>query len=146
MKQFRRDSGPGNSEWGVEVLRAEVARLGALIDAPAADLVAFEPREAARPYVLVDADGVYHWLVVERGQVLQDRTTTSRDELLYWSFDATTYAMAGAWATRHPVSEQELRVTLWQRQFALLRTLDPDWEQRRRRELAERVADLPPLP
>ncbi|MCO8271506.1 immunity 63 family protein [Actinoplanes sp. TRM 88003] len=139
MKQFRRDSGPGNSQGGLEVLRAEVDRLGALINAPTADLVAFEPRDAAHPYVQVDADGTYHWLVVERGQVLQDRTTTSRDEILYWSFDATTYAMAGVWATHHPVEEQEFRVTLWERQFALLRALDPEWEQRRRREQAERL-------
>src|SRR5690349_1122777 len=103
MKQFRRDSGPENSEWGLEVLQAEVARLGRLIDAPEADLVAFEPRDGAHPFVRVDAEGNYHWLVVERGEVLQDRTTTSRDELLYWSFDATTYAMAGTWATLHPV-------------------------------------------
>ncbi|WP_250033556.1 Imm63 family immunity protein [Paractinoplanes maris] len=144
--KLTRDSGPGNSEWGLEVLRAEVTRLGALIGAPEAGLVAFEPRDAAQPYVLVDADGTYHWLVVERGEVLEDRTTTSRDELLYWSFDATTYAMAGEWATRHPVEGQDFRVTLWLQQFALLRTLDPDWEQRRRRELADRVADLPPLP
>ncbi|WP_250009650.1 Imm63 family immunity protein [Actinoplanes sp. M2I2] len=146
MKQFRRDSGPGNSQWGLDMLRAEVARLGALIDAPAADLVAFEPDDAGRPYVLVDADGAYHWLVAEGGEIREDRTTTSRDELLYWSFDATTYAMAGASATRNPVEGQEFRVTIWLKQFELLRALDPGWEQRRRRELADHVADLPPLP
>lgn len=146
MKQFRRDSGPGNAQWGLEVLRAEVARLGAAIGAEESQLVAFEPRDTGQPYVLVDAEGTYHWVVAEGGEVREDRTTTSRDELLYWSFDATTYAMAGEWATRHPVVDQELRVTLWVKQFELLRALDPDWEKRRRRELAERVEDLPPLP
>ncbi|MCY1137973.1 Imm63 family immunity protein [Actinoplanes sp. Pm04-4] len=136
MKQFRRDSGPGNSEWGLEVLRAEVARLGALIDAPAADLVAFEPRDTG-PYVTVDADGAYHWLVADGGQIVQDRVTTSRDELLYWSFDATTYAMAGVWATLHPVEGQEFGRTLRHRQFDLLRALDPSWEEQRRRDWAD---------
>jgi hypothetical protein len=94
MKMFRRDAGPGRSGYGLEVLRGEVARLGALIGASPADLVAFEPNDAGRPYVLVDADGAYHWMVVERGVVVEDRTTTARNDVLRWSFQATTSARA----------------------------------------------------
>ncbi|MBU2670154.1 immunity 63 family protein [Actinoplanes bogorensis] len=86
MKMFRRDAGPGQSAYGMEVLRGEVARLGASIGVAPADLVAFEPNDTGHPYVLVDSDGVYHWMIVERGVVVEDRTTTSRDELLSWAF------------------------------------------------------------
>ena len=90
MKLFRRDAGPGRSEQGLEVLRAEVARLGAAAGADEADLLAFEPNDIGRPFLTVDADGVYHWTVVSRGTVVEDRTTTSRNDVLSWSFEHTT--------------------------------------------------------
>lgn len=87
MKLFRRDAGPGKSEQGLLVLRAEVARLGAAIGADENDLVTFEPNDTGRPFIVVDDEGLYHWKVVERGEVVEDRTTTSRDEVLRWSFE-----------------------------------------------------------
>ncbi|HET6484658.1 MAG TPA: hypothetical protein VFG35_32085 [Actinoplanes sp.] len=90
MKLFRRDAGPGRSEWGLELLHGEVARLGAVIGAAESDLLAFEPNDLGRPYVVVDPDGIYHWKVVRDGEVLEDRTTTSREDILCWSFEFTT--------------------------------------------------------
>ncbi|WP_127508142.1 hypothetical protein [Actinoplanes solisilvae] len=77
MKLFRRDAGPGQSEAGLDVLRAELARLGAD--------VGFEPDDTGRPFITVDADGLYHWTVVRDGEVLEDRTTTSRSEIVRWA-------------------------------------------------------------
>ncbi len=80
MKLFRRDAGPGQSEHALEVLRHEVARRGG------ADRVAFERRDDGHPFVVIDVDGVYHLMTVEQGVVLDDRTSTSRDDVLAWIF------------------------------------------------------------
>ncbi|MDY7089383.1 MAG: hypothetical protein SYR96_30290 [Actinomycetota bacterium] len=117
MKQFRRDAGPGVSAYGLEVLQAEVARLAALIGAEQPDVLGFEPGDS-RPYVEIDSDGVYHW---KRAAPETDRATPARDDVLYWSFEAVTRAIAG------PDDE---------RQLDLLRTLDPRWAERRARERA----------
>ncbi|MEJ3750051.1 Imm63 family immunity protein [Actinomycetes bacterium KLBMP 9797] len=106
--------------------------------------------DGAHPFIGVDELGFYHWVVMERGQVLQDRQTTDRDELLYWSFETTTSTMAQRWALHHPVEAQEQRVTKWIKQLQLLHKLNPDWARRRRDELVRSIKDvpggIPPLP
>ncbi|MBM2620442.1 hypothetical protein JIG36_33525 [Actinoplanes sp. LDG1-06] len=115
MKQFRRDAGPGQSAYGLEVLAAEVARLAALIGVTQPDVLTFEPNNDGRPWLLVDADGVYHWVVAD-----EDRPTTARDDVLYWSFAAAVAATTPNGAD----------------QIDLLRGLDPRWAERRARELS----------
>lgn len=112
MKLFRRDAGPGESAYGLEVLQAEVARLAALIGLDQRDVLVFTP-DTSRPYVVIDSDGVYHWRGAATGT---DRATTARDDVLYWSFEAATRKIA------HDDGE---------RQLDLLRMLDPRWSERR---------------
>ncbi|MGK5682308.1 hypothetical protein [Actinoplanes sp. URMC 104] len=90
MKLFRRDAGPGTSEHNLHVLRDEVTRLGADLGVAPDDLLAFEPRDG-KPFVVVDADGLFHWRLTEGGRVLEDRTTTARRDVIAWT--------AGAWRT-----------------------------------------------
>lgn len=128
-------------------LEAEIARLGAIIDAPASTLITFDNRDGACPFVRV-VDGEFHWQANERGQIVEHRVAADRDELLYWAFADTTREMAYGPA----VAGEQQRVTVWRRQFELLHRLDPRWAQRQRRELAESLADpndvalIPPLP
>ena len=96
-------------------LATEVARLGAAVGADANDLVAFEPNDAGRPFLTVDPDGVYHWMVVDGDAVLEDRTTTSRDDVLFWSFEAATAGRGQA------------------ERLDLLRAIQPRWEAGQRR-------------
>lgn len=131
-----------------ERLRGEVVRLGALIDAPEDALVQVGPdamRDMGYPYVTVDPDGTLHWKVSERGRLLQDRVARDDDELLFWSFRSTTFAMSSTWTAAHPVEGQQFRATLWAHQQELLARLDPRWVDRWRAELVVEVADAAPL-
>ncbi len=122
-------------------LRDEVARLGSLIDAPAYALVSFDPRiDAGAPDIEVEPGGPYHWIVKERGQTLDHRTTRDVDEILFWSFEATTGSMASGWAAEHPDDQRDFRVGMWAKQQELLMRLDPGWVQRWRDRL---IAEVP---
>ncbi|MBB2949086.1 hypothetical protein FB565_008891 [Actinoplanes lutulentus] len=142
MKMFRRTVDHARAQ---QQLEDEVRRLGALIGAGDADLVAFGNRDGGYPWASVDESGVYHWIVTERGQELQHRKTRDLDEMLFWCLEATTWSMGGDWALRHPVAGEEQRVTRWRKQFALLATINPEWPHRARQRLIERIepANLP---
>lgn len=131
-------------------LRDEVARLGAIIEAPADDLVGFDPKiDMGYPYIEVEPGGPYQWIVKERGRTFDHRTTQDVDDILFWSFEATTGSMASRWAAQHPDEEQDFRIGMWARQQELLQRLDPRWVNRWRHRLIAEVpgaeALLPPV-
>lgn len=134
-----------------EVLEAEITRLAEVIGASGAEVVGFDPHvDAGFPYIEVGQDRRLHWIVKERGLLLEERTTSDPDELLYWSFQTTTFSLASCWEARHRDEGQDFRVRLWTKQAELLHRLNPTWAQRWRRELAARqptdVALMPELP
>ena len=127
-------------------LQREINRLAALIGAHGYDVIGFDPHiDAGYPFIEVAPDRLLHWVVKERGQVLEHRTTTDPDELLYWSFEATTFHLASNWELRHRDPTQDSRVRLWAKQAELLHTLNPAWAHRWHSELAARVPDATAL-
>jgi hypothetical protein len=130
-------------------LRDEVTRLAALIEAPPRELVSFDSRiDAGAPYIWVEPGGPYHWIVKERGETLAHRTTQDVDDILFWSFEATTGSMASCWAAQHPDEKHDFRVGMWAKQQELLMRLDPRWVDRWRVRLITEIPDaealLPP--
>jgi Immunity protein 63 len=134
-----------------EVLETEIGRLAALIGASGHVVVGFDMRiDAGYPYIEIGAAGQLHWIVKERGLVFDHRTTRDPDELLYWSFETTTFSLASDWEVRHRDESQDFRIGLWAKQAELLHRLNPNWAQRWLRELAARqpadVGLFPELP
>jgi hypothetical protein len=122
-------------------LRDEVARLAALIEAPQHELVCFDSTiDMGAPYIWVEPGGPYHWVIKERGITLEHRTTTDVDDVLFWSFEATTGSMASRWAARNPDDERDFRVGMWAKQQGLLMRLEPRWVDRWRDRL---IAAIP---
>lgn len=122
-------------------LRDEIARLGSIIGAPVNQLVGFDSRiDMGAAFISVEAGGPYDWIVKERGQTLEHRTTHDVDDILFWSFEATTASMASCWAAQHPDEQQhDFRVGMWARQQELLMLLSPAWVNRWRNRLISDV-------
>lgn len=121
------------------VLEAEIARLADLVGATGLDIVGFDPHvDAGCPCIEIGSDGQLNWIVKERGQLLEHRTTRDPDELLYWSFEATTFSLASRWEARHRDEANDFRIGMWAKQAELLSRLNPRWAERWRRELAAR--------
>jgi hypothetical protein len=123
-------------------LREEIARLAGVIGAPANEVVGFEPSiDLGTPYIEVQPSGSYHWIVKERGQVLEHRTTEDVDDVLFWSFESTTSSMASNWAAHHSSGEEDFRISMWRRQQELLAELSPAWVVRWRQRLIRSVPE-----
>ncbi|MFI8770396.1 Imm63 family immunity protein [Streptomyces sp. NPDC053792] len=95
------------------------------------DLVALSPQDAAGHFIDV-RDGILHWVVVERGQELQRRTTGNLDELLHWVALDATFSMALRWELGQRASfstGRDTRIAWLAKQIELLRRLDTEWAE-----------------
>jgi hypothetical protein len=96
--------------------------------------------QTGRAHIEVDARG-YHYVVQERGEEFQRRTTQDVDVLLYWIFDVATFSLAMRHATKHRVPAKDDRRILFPKQAELLAQLKPhwgDWARAQHLEILER--------
>lgn len=84
--------------------------------------------DGARPHIEVDAQG-YHFVVVERGQEFERKTTCDLEKLLYWIFATVTASLAFDYELVHRLSGQDCRRIAFQRQIELLAMLSERWAQ-----------------
>ena len=126
----------------LDAVRSQIEALAAKIAAPEGLLPTYDRSEhSGRPHIEVSADGAMHWVVCERGQEYERKTTLSRDELLYWTFNAVTAEMASRWEAQHRIETEDFRKQMFTKQFELLDSLSPAWTDRRKQELGQLLKD-----
>ncbi|RYF97439.1 MAG: hypothetical protein EOO00_00060 [Chitinophagaceae bacterium] len=112
-------------------LKNIIESLALKINAPASLLPTYRiSDDGALPHLVVDDAGIYHFIVVERGQELEHRKTSDRNELLYWVFAGITFSMACKYELKHRVKDQDFRKILFEHQEQLLASLSADWHKR----------------
>lgn len=113
-------------------LRTEVFHLSDEAGFPRSDLPTFGATEDfARPHIEVDKNG-FHFVVVERGQELERKTTRNRRELIYWIFESVSFSEAIRFEAKNRIEGEDFRRQLFARQEQQLGRIDPGWEQRLR--------------
>jgi hypothetical protein len=118
-------------------IEAEVTRLAALIGASGGDLPTYgRSRDFGHPHIEADGNH-YHYVIVERGEEFQRRSTRDLDELLYWVFADVTHNMAFSYELRNRVEDQDCRRIALPKQVELLGQIDPRMSARRAAEIEE---------
>jgi Immunity protein 63 len=90
-----------------------------------------------RAHVEVD-DVLYHYVVVERGEERERRSTDSYDELLYWIFSDVTHSFAFSYEMRNRIQNQDCRRIAFPKQIELMKRIGPTMSMR----LEEDIADI----
>jgi hypothetical protein len=115
-------------------IQSKVTKLAEIVGAPAKTLPAFGRSEQnGRPHIEVDSAG-YHYIIAERGQELERRTTPDIDELLYQIFQWITFELAVKYELDHRTQGQDIRRLLFDYQERLLSRISPSWGERRKQE------------
>jgi len=124
-------------------LRAVVEKMAVRIDASESDALPTygSSADGGRPHI--EIDGLYHYVVVERGHELERRTTSDLDELLYWIFDGVTFSLASKYEVQNRKPDEDSRRLLFGKQISLLARLDERWAVRCESGLAEVLARDP---
>jgi hypothetical protein len=71
---------------------------------------------------------VLYYVVVERGQEIERRTTQDPCKMLFWVFNSITHSMAFDFELNHRVEGQDSRRVAFQKQLELLGALDSTWQ------------------
>jgi hypothetical protein len=100
------------------------------------------PAHDGSPHVEV-SDDLYHYVVTERGEELERRSTPHADELLYWLLQGVTFSLSCDFELRHRVVGKDFRRLLFAKQLELLRGLSLDWERKRAKEIERTLQQHP---
>jgi hypothetical protein len=123
-------------------VRERIEALAARIEAPAHLLPTYGVSEDfARPHI--EADDRYHFVVVERGQELERRTTDDLGELLRRVFQSVVFSMACAYELARRRPGEDPRRLIFSHERELLAALDPAWAERIAAEQAATLARHP---
>ena len=115
----------------MEQVQAEFAALCSRI-APALAQFRFPTQRSDDGFAHVEfADGLFHYVVTERGLEHSRQTTPAKDELLYWLVSSVASARAGAYEFRHRVRGQSFRRLMFAKQIEYLARVRPDWAERK---------------
>jgi Immunity protein 63 len=111
---------------GVKTLRdieTEVAALARHLGAAGQDLPTYGiSHDFGRPHVEVE-NALYHYVVMERGEELERRSTKSYDELLYWIFSDVTHKLAFSYEMMDRVEDQDCRRIAFPKQIEFMKQI-----------------------
>ncbi len=111
-------------------IQTEVDNLVRIIYAQTEELPTYGfSRDFGHPHIEVDGRG-YHYVVVERGEELQRRTTSNLDELLFWIFESITFDMAFRYAAENRIEGRDRRRIGFAKEEELLGLLNPQWAEK----------------
>lgn len=121
----------------------EVNRLAATIGAPPGYLPTYgKTEDGARPHIEFDGQR-FHYVVIERGQVLEQRSSDDPQPILYRVFEDVTFTMACDHERANRRPDQDPRRQMFDAQVQLMGRLSADWRQRTRTRLEEVVRKNP---
>jgi hypothetical protein len=115
----------------LSAIKEQVEALGERISVPS-NLYPTYGRSAdgALPHIEIDPSGRFHFVVVERGQELDRRTTAVLDDLLFWVFDTITFSMSCAFELKNRNRSQDFRRILFDKHEELLGCINIEWQKK----------------
>lgn len=112
-------------------IKKQVDKLAAKIKAPKEMLPTYgKTEDFARPHIEIDNTGTLHYVVVERGEELERKSTSDADELLYWVFSSITFNMAINYEVQHRAMFKDPRRKMFSKQIELLQKMSEAWAQK----------------
>ena len=88
-------------------------------------------------------NGVYQYVVTERGQEYERKVTRDRDEALYWFVSDVVSGLASRSELSQRVAGQDFRRLYFANEVELMRRLSPAWADRKAEEIAAILARAP---
>ena len=121
----------------------EVAKLARRVGASLHDLPTYGvSRDFGYPHIEVK-DGLYHYVVVERGEERERRSSADFDDLVYWIFKSVTQSMAFFPEDMTGIRDQDCRRVAFPKQIQLMKRLGPKMAERLERDIAEILRQAP---
>ena len=109
----------------LRTLQEKYAALAARIGHPQSEFLT-ERRDDGSPHMEM-VNGVYNYVVTERGSEWQRRSTSSEYEALQWLVDDLTWGIASGYELAHRIAGEDSRRQMFAKQIELLTAINPEW-------------------
>jgi len=127
----------------LQEIEKEVAKLARRVRASLQDMPTYGvSRDGAHPHVEVK-DGLYHYVVVERGEEIARQSSADFDDLIYWIFRDVTHRMAFFPEDMARIRDQDCRRVAFPKQIMLMKRLGPNMGERMERDIAYILRQAP---
>jgi len=114
----------------LDEIKGKVNDISLLIEAPEELLPTYGiSRDFAYPHIEIDEIG-YHFVIVERGEELNRKTSKDIDDLMYWVFESVTFSMASDYELKHRVENQDSRKLLFKTQLDMIGKISEKFAER----------------
>jgi hypothetical protein len=124
-------------------IEADVLRAAARVGAAGQTLPTYgSSDDGARPHIEL-ADGLYHYVVVERGVERERRSSERYEDLLYWIFADVTFGMAFSYELANRIEDQDCRRIAFPRQIELMSQLNQEFGRRLEVDIADILRRAP---
>lgn len=123
---------------------AEYAALCGRVGATGATLL-FSRTDDGSPHMEY-ANGEYAYVVTERGSEWERRTTTDKNEALYWCVSDLVWGMACAYELETRVPGLYTRRVIFDKEIELMAQIKPEWATRKAEEIRAILARNPYSP
>ncbi len=116
-------------------IQNNVNQLAEKINAPSYLLPTFSsPIGDATPNIEIDNVGLYNYVISERGNEYERKTTSDLNDLLYWIFASVTFSMACDFELKNRIEEKDSRRIMFAKQEELLGLLNENWKKKERKD------------
>ena len=99
-------------------------------------------RDFGYPHIEVH-NNEYHYVVVERGQELERKSTVDFNELLYWVFSDATHSMAFNYELNNRIEDQDCRRIAFPKQIELMSEISEEMGNSTESDIAEILKNNP---
>ncbi len=124
-------------------IKKQVLKLVKELNAPKNIIPTFNMSiDFGHPHIEVDDDG-YHYVIIERGQIIEKRTSKDINDLLYWIFEGITFEMALEYELKNRIPNVDVRHLLFKKQLELLNRINNAFVERKKNEMEEILRNNP---
>ncbi len=88
-------------------------------------------------------NGMYYYVVTERGGELERRETQSEDELLYWLASDAVFDAASGYELKNRIAGRSFRRLLFEKEVEFMARFSTHWAERKRTEIEKILARSP---
>ena len=117
----------------INQIKNKIKTLSQNINVPNNLLPIYELNDFAHPYIELDENDNYNYVVRERGMEYERKVFSDDNALLFEVFKDITSSMATDFELKNRIEGQDIRILLFTKQEELLGILDERWQERQRR-------------
>ena len=85
----------------------------------------------------------YHYVVFEKGKVIQHYKSEKIEDILYPLFKSITFVLASKYELKHRRGHGDTRGLRWEKELEFLKIVDREFYKKRKKEIEDILKDFP---